>query len=198
MLYEISYGLIPFFFSMGAGYFAGNVSKGKMALASINTMLVDYALPFALFVYTAKMQTGSFSSHIPLVGNERTAGYVQRLRSIESEANEARQSLLLDNLILDLSSDIETVRSQGAALAQLAELSLELQGGDSSAAATLQEAIAACDAATPADWLAALVEECRALVSDEAQRKTAQSRRDVILHGLAKLGYEVHEGMTTA
>jgi malonate transporter and related proteins len=67
MPYEISYALIPFFFSMGAGYFAGKVSKGKMALASINTMLVDYALPFALFVYTAKMQSGSFSSHILLV-----------------------------------------------------------------------------------------------------------------------------------
>jgi hypothetical protein len=54
------------------------------------------------------------------------------------------------------------------------------------------------NAATPADRLAALVEECRALVSAEAQRKAAQSRRDVILQGLAKLGYEVHEGMTTA
>ncbi|ANB76355.1 hypothetical protein AYM40_29380 [Paraburkholderia phytofirmans OLGA172] len=67
MLYEISYALIPFFFSMGAGYFSGKVNKGKMALASINTMLVDYALPFALFVYTAKMHRESFSSHILLV-----------------------------------------------------------------------------------------------------------------------------------
>jgi malonate transporter len=38
-----------------------------MALASINTMLVDYALPFALFIYTAKMQRSSFSSNILLV-----------------------------------------------------------------------------------------------------------------------------------
>jgi len=67
MFHEISYALIPFFFSMGAGFFAGKVSKGKMALTSINTMLVDYALPFALFVYTAKMPRGSFSNHIILV-----------------------------------------------------------------------------------------------------------------------------------
>ena len=67
MLYEISYALVPFFFSMGVGYFAGKVSQGKMALASINTMLVDYALPFALFVYMAKMQRASFSSHILLM-----------------------------------------------------------------------------------------------------------------------------------
>lgn len=133
-----------------------------------------------------------------VLGDERTAGYVQRLRSIESGANEARQSLLLDSLILDLSSDVKTVRSQSAARAQLAELSLELLGVDSAATATMQDAIAACDATTPADRLAVLAEECRALVSAEVQRKAAQSRRDVILQGLAKLGYEVHEGMTTA
>ncbi|WP_408342501.1 MULTISPECIES: AEC family transporter [Paraburkholderia] len=59
--------LDPVLFLDGVGYFAGKISKGKMAVASINTMLVDYALPFALFVYTAKMQRGSFSSHILLV-----------------------------------------------------------------------------------------------------------------------------------
>ncbi|MGF6758088.1 hypothetical protein [Paraburkholderia sp. GAS42] len=133
-----------------------------------------------------------------VLGGERTADYMKRLRSIESGANEARQSLLLDSLILDLSSDVKTVRSQGAVRAQLAELSLELLGVDSAATAIMQDAIAACDATTPADQLAALAEECRALVSAEAQRKAAQSRRDVILQGLAKLGYEVHEGMTTA
>jgi malonate transporter len=66
MLDEITYALLPFFFSMGAGYFAGKVNKGKLALASINTMLVDFALPFALFVYTAKMQRTSLASHIEL------------------------------------------------------------------------------------------------------------------------------------
>ncbi|CAN7663606.1 hypothetical protein LJR034_005280 [Caballeronia sp. LjRoot34] len=141
---------------------------------------------------------GQIAEAQTVLGNERTAGYVQRLRSIEYETNAARQSLLLDSLMLDLSSDIETVRSQGAGRTQLAELSLDLLGVDSAAAAALQEAIAACDTTTRADRLAALAEECRALVSAETQRKAAQSRRDVILHGLAKLGYEVHEGMTTA
>jgi hypothetical protein len=133
-----------------------------------------------------------------VLGDENTAVYVQRLSSIESEVNAARQSLLLDSLILDLSSDIETVRSQRATRAQLAELSMELVDVDNAAAASLQEAIAVCDATTPVDRLAALAEECRTLVNAEAQRKAAQSRRDVILQGLAKLGYEVHEGMTTA
>ncbi|MFT4507894.1 hypothetical protein [Caballeronia sp. 15711] len=133
-----------------------------------------------------------------VLGDEKTVVYVQRLSSIESEANAARQSLLLDSLILDLSNDIETVRSRRATRAQLAELSLELLILDTAASASLQEAIGACDAATPVDQLAAMAEECRTLVSAEAQRKAARSRRDVILQGLAKLGYEVHEGMTTA
>jgi hypothetical protein len=133
-----------------------------------------------------------------VMGNERSINYVRRLRSIEYEANSARQSPLLDSLMLDLSDDIKNVRSQAAAKAQLAELSLELARVDSVAAATFRNAIAACGALTSTDQIIALAEQCRALVSAEAQREAAQSRREVILHGLAKLGYEVHEGMTTA
>lgn len=64
---EIAYALVPFLFSMGAGYVAGRTSKGAMPLSSINTMLVDYALPFALFLYTAKMQRASLSAHLVLI-----------------------------------------------------------------------------------------------------------------------------------
>ncbi|WP_166678960.1 hypothetical protein [Paraburkholderia sp. BL6665CI2N2] len=103
---------------------------------------------------------------------------MQRLRSIESGANQARQSLLLDSRILDLSSDVEAVRNQGAARAQLAELSQEFLDFDSATTATMLDAIAACDATTPADRLAALEEECRALGGVKVQRKAAQSRRD--------------------
>jgi len=67
MLHEISYALVPFFFSMAIGYLAGKLSHGAMPLSSINTMLVDYALPFALFLYTARMQRASFSSHLVLI-----------------------------------------------------------------------------------------------------------------------------------
>jgi malonate transporter len=64
---EIASALIPFLFSMGAGYFAGRIKKGAMPLSSINTMLVDYALPFALFLYTAKMQRASLAQHAVLI-----------------------------------------------------------------------------------------------------------------------------------
>lgn len=133
-----------------------------------------------------------------ILGSERTASYVQRLRLTEAESNDARKSLLLDSLILDLSSDIQAVRTQGVALSQLAELSMDLQGFDTAASASLRETIAACNASAPRDELAALTEECRTLVTTELQRRAAESRRDVVLQGLARLGYEVHEGMTTA
>ena len=67
MISRIASALIPFLFSMGAGYFAGRVKQGAMPLSSINTMLVDYALPFALFLYTAKMQRASLAQHAVLI-----------------------------------------------------------------------------------------------------------------------------------
>lgn len=127
-----------------------------------------------------------------------TASYEQRLRSIESERNDMRQSLLLDSLILDLSSGIEAARKQEIALAQLAEMSTELRAFDTAASVSLRQAIAACDTSTPSDRVASLAEECRTLAGTEQQRLAAQARRDVILRGLATLGYEVREGMTTA
>jgi hypothetical protein len=141
---------------------------------------------------------GQIAQAQTVLGREVAVGYEKRLRSIEFEANEMRQSLLLDSLILDLSSDIEAARTQEVAQAQLAEMSAELQAFDTAASVTLRQAIAACDASTPANRLAELAEECSALVSAELQHNAAQSRREVILQGLARLGYEVHEGMTTA
>ncbi|WP_411828609.1 AEC family transporter [Paraburkholderia madseniana] len=52
---------------MAMGYLAGKLTRGAMPLSSINTMLVVYALPFALFLYTAKMQRSSLHSHLVLI-----------------------------------------------------------------------------------------------------------------------------------
>lgn len=67
MSHEIAFALVPFLFSMGAGYLAGRLSTTPMPLVAINTMLVHYALPFALFVYTARMQRASLSAHLALI-----------------------------------------------------------------------------------------------------------------------------------
>jgi malonate transporter len=67
MTYQIASALIPFFVSMGAGFFADKVNLGRMPLSSINTMLVDYALPFSLFLYTSKIKAAELASHATLV-----------------------------------------------------------------------------------------------------------------------------------
>jgi len=67
MIHEISYALVPFFFSMATGFGAGRLARGSLPLSAINTMLVDYALPFALFLYTAKIQRSSLNSHLALI-----------------------------------------------------------------------------------------------------------------------------------
>jgi malonate transporter len=64
MIAEISHALVPFFFSIVAGYFAGKRNADNMPIASINKMLVDYALPFALFVYTARMPRAELVGHL--------------------------------------------------------------------------------------------------------------------------------------
>src|SRR5471032_388461 len=67
MTYQIASALIPFFFSMGAGFFAGKVNPGRMPLSSINTMLVDYALPFSLFLDAARIKPADLASHATLI-----------------------------------------------------------------------------------------------------------------------------------
>lgn len=48
---------------MAAGFFAGRFSKRPMPLVTLNTMLVEYALPFSLFIYTARMNPQTLSQN---------------------------------------------------------------------------------------------------------------------------------------
>src|SRR5471032_684516 len=57
----------PVLFLDGNWVFAGKVNPGRMPLSSINTMLVDYALPFALFLYTARIKPADLASHATLI-----------------------------------------------------------------------------------------------------------------------------------
>ncbi|MBB2918652.1 hypothetical protein [Cupriavidus alkaliphilus] len=133
-----------------------------------------------------------------ILGREETATYLTRLRSMESEPNEARRKLLLDSLILDVSKGIETARVRRSAIEQLAEIAVQIEPFISEASTSLRAQAAACTGATPISTLTALVEQCQTLLESELRRKAAEARREVILQGLAQLGYEVHEGMATA
>lgn len=133
-----------------------------------------------------------------VLGAEQTAAYAQRVHAIQAGPNDARRALLLDSLILDLSSSIKTSRHWRTAQEQLEDLGAEVQALESEASASLLKRIAACDTSTPLELLVALTEECRTIINGALQSKAAQSRREAILKGLARLGYEVHEGMATS
>ncbi|CAD6516338.1 hypothetical protein [Paraburkholderia metrosideri] len=126
------------------------------------------------------------------------ATFAARLRSIEAEANEQRRNLLLDSLILDLSSAVDASRAHRSAIEELQEFASELGANASTEAAALLARVQQCGSATSLQTIAQLAGECKNFVSHEQQRQAAHARRDAILEGLARLGYEINDGMETA
>lgn len=133
-----------------------------------------------------------------LVGTTQTARYLERLRCAEVEANDSRQKLLVDSLIVDLSNSIASARAHRTALERLRDIAAELMPYQSEEALLLWNEVAACHQSTSIETISTLHANCQSCLEREAQRKAAQSRREVILQGLARLGYEVNEGMNTA
>ncbi len=125
-------------------------------------------------------------------------GFSSRLNAVEDETNEARRSLLLDSLILDLSSAIEAARARRAAIAELEELTAEIRAYNTVDTAAFVERARQCDTATSPDIVAELTRAGHDLIGRVRQQQAAEARRNAILSGLARLGYEVHEGMMTA
>ncbi|VWC67290.1 hypothetical protein BLA17378_02961 [Burkholderia aenigmatica] len=130
--------------------------------------------------------------------SQAVAGFSSRLDALEDEVNDARKSLLLDSLILDLSSAIEAARARRAAIAALEELTAELRACHTADAANFVERARQCDIATSPDVVAELTRAGQDLIAQVRQQQAAEARRNAILSGLARLGYEVHEGMATA
>jgi hypothetical protein len=126
------------------------------------------------------------------------ATFVARLRSIEGEANEQRRNLLLDSLILDLSSAVDASRAHRSAIEELHELAAEIGANTSTEAEALLSRVQQCGPATSLQAIAHLAEACKNFVSHEQQRQAGYARRNAILEGLARLGYEVNDGMETA
>lgn len=133
-----------------------------------------------------------------LVGTTQTTHYLERLHSAEAESNGSRQKLLIDSIIIDLSNSIESARAHRTALERLVDIADELLPYRSEEALSLRKQVAACNQCSTVETISTLYANCQSCIDREAQRKAAQSRREVILQGLARLGYEVHEGMNTA
>lgn len=140
-------------------------------------------------------QIGEAGIHL---GQAEAAGYAARLVAMEQETNDARRRLLLDSLTLDLAAAIDAARKRRAAREALEELSAEMSAYATPEAVAYVEQGAQLDAAASAAAMIALIESGQALLAQAQQQQAATARRRAILGGLAKLGYEVHEGMETA
>lgn len=136
-------------------------------------------------------------AHVFLAAEETTA-FTSRLGVIEGEPVEARRNLLLDSLILDLSEAVSRSRKRLAILEEIQELAAELRTHDSNEAKAILARVQRCDHLESIEAISTLLEDCKNAIVAEQQREAAQARRAAILEGLSRLGYEVHEGMSTA
>lgn len=131
------------------------------------------------------------------LNESQSADFAKRLASIEAKDSGPQQNLLMDSLTMDLVSAIDRNRVQRAALAELSMLAAEI-GEISGTTDTLVRRVAACDSATSMIEINELANACRVSLSELQQQREAVGRRKAILSGLAKLGYEINEGMETA
>jgi len=126
--------------------------------------------------------------------------FLQRLAAIEQDPRVEQRNMLLDSLIVDIAKSTADYQARRDQLATLKSLALELETLLLEQTTDLPAQVAACLADPDPDLqqVAALTEHCVAAVQDELRRRAAFARRQVVLDGLASLGYEVREGMQTA
>lgn len=118
-----------------------------------------------------------------------------RITALEAEPR-ARQALVADSLLLDLSTAIKTGRERARLERDLAERHAELSQMKSAEAAALRVEIEAIAKSGANDQ--ELIKRADFLIEAEVRSMAAEERRRAVLEGLASLGYEVSEGMMTA
>lgn len=125
-------------------------------------------------------------------------GFIARAAEILGETSEQRRALLTDSLFLDAAECAQRRREQEDKLGQLRAIGAALEGLATVAARTLAGRIAKSVQARETSGAEQLIAEGRALCDSETRDLAAIARRRAILSGLASLGYEVREGMTTS
>ncbi|MGY3472265.1 hypothetical protein [Bradyrhizobium ottawaense] len=119
-----------------------------------------------------------------------------RITALEAEPR-ARQALVGESLLLDLSSAIKTGRERARLARDLAERHAELSVMKSAEAAVLRVEIEQA-LAKPGGNDQELVKRADFLIEAEVRSLAAEERRRAVLGGLASFGYEVSEGLMTA
>jgi hypothetical protein len=120
-----------------------------------------------------------------------------RISSLELEPP-ARRSLLADSLLLDLATAVKIGRQHARLQSDLRARHAELSEMHSPEAASLRSAIGEILSGATQGNEAELIKRADFLIEEEVRMMAAEERRRAVLEGLAGLGYEVTEGMSTA
>jgi hypothetical protein len=125
------------------------------------------------------------------------SAFAQRAAALLDEPP-MRQGLLADSLLVDLAQAVKEARGRAAQLAALRQCAAELAPDDSSEARGLASRIDAAVVAGDVSAAHILMKEAERLTQERLQRQAGEARRRAVLEGLARLGYQVTEGMATA
>jgi hypothetical protein len=148
---------------------------------------------------TSSTRLDALLAEIEISGDASVAqDFVARAAAIAGEESEQRRSLLTDSLILDAAENARRRREQEAKVNQLRAMQASLEGLATPPAQAMAGSIANALQTRDAAGIDRLIAEGTSLIETETRDLAAMSRRRAILTGLASLGYEVREGMTTS
>ena len=124
--------------------------------------------------------------------------FLERASSIAKELSSSRRSLLTDSLILDLVAHTNARKEKEQALASMQDIRNELRGLQSKSAKNLE--VLLTQAIDSEDIFSGKMLQDKGIevLKEETKALAGSARREAILKGLAELGYEVRENMTTA
>ncbi|UMZ14829.1 hypothetical protein I9018_14485 [Pseudomonas sp. MPFS] len=133
-----------------------------------------------------------------LQGAPAATPFLRRLARAEAQEQAQQRNLLLDSLVIELAEATRDFQQRRELLGQVQDLASELHPHAAADHATLLRQVAECHEHSDLALLQALKSECEAALTAVLQAQAALARRQAMLEGLARLGYEVREGMATA
>lgn len=148
---------------------------------------------------TSGARLDALLAEIEISGDATVAqDFIARAAAIAGEESEQRRALLTDSLILDAAENGRRRQERESKFNQLRETQASLEGLATPTAKVMAGSIAKVLQTRDAAGIDRLIAEGASIIESETRDFAAMSRRHAILSGLASLGYEVREGMTTA
>ena len=132
-----------------------------------------------------------------ILGESATAEFETRLRRLFSDEPLPNRELLVDSLELDLVQAVTKAREREALQLRLRMLADQLSALNLETSKQVSLSIAG-QIDEPSNLLIKLEQEAQVALDQAREEAAAQSRRQAVLEGLAKLGYQVTESLETA